>query len=158
MKKLLLTLAAGLFLAFGAQEAKAQTPYKSALGIVFDGYDGSNVGIQYKTALTNTSAAQFQVAFREHWFTVGGDWQYEQAFASTDGLAWYVGAGAQLGFWNHDSNNKTFISLRPQIGLEYKIPTAPLAFHLDYKPNLGLNHDSGFHGGGFTFGIKYVLK
>lgn len=158
MKKILLTITAGLLLVFGAQEAQAQTPYNSAVGIVFDGYHGSNVGIQYKTALTNTSAAQFQVSFREHWFTVGGDWQYQQSIPDADGLSWYVGAGAQLGFWSHKSHNRTYVSLRPQIGLEYKIPTAPLAVHLDYKPNIGLNHDYGFRGGGFTFGVKYILK
>ncbi len=158
MRKLLLTLSLGLLFTLAFQSAKAQTPYNSALGIVFDGYDGSNVGIQYKKALTNTSAAQFQVAFREHWFSLGADWQYEQAIPDLANLAWYIGIGGNLGFWSHDSKNKTYIGLRPQIGLEYKIPSAPLAMHLDYKPNFGLNHSTGFNGGGFTFGIKYVLN
>lgn len=158
MKKTFYTLALGLFLAFGLQSAKAQTPYNSALGIVFDGHDGSNIGIQYKKALTNTSAAQFQVAFREHWFSFGADWQYEQAIPDLHNLAWYVGIGANVGLWSYKSNSEVFLGLRPQLGLEYKIPSAPLAMHVDYKPTFGLNHDAGFNGGGFTFGIKYVLK
>ncbi|UIR54542.1 hypothetical protein LZQ00_09680 [Sphingobacterium sp. SRCM116780] len=159
MKKILLSVAAVAILALGAQEAKAQTPYKSALGIVFDGSDGANVGIQYKTALTGTTAAQFQAAFGDQWLSLGADWQYEKALRGAEGLAWYVGVGAQVGFITADHvDNKTFIGLRPQVGLEYKIPTIPIGLHLDYKPYLGLNNDSGFNGDGFTFGVKYVLK
>ncbi|MEI5983924.1 MULTISPECIES: hypothetical protein [Sphingobacterium] len=158
MKKLFLSLFAVSALTFAANEAQAQTPYKSALGIVFDGYDGSNVGIQYKTALTNVSALQLQAAFRNHWVSFGADWQYEKAIPNADGLAWYAGVGAQVGIWSHDGNSSTSFGIRPQVGLEYKIPTIPIAMHLDYKPYLGLNNDTGFDGGGFTFGVKFVLK
>ncbi|NGM62117.1 hypothetical protein G5B30_09345 [Sphingobacterium sp. SGG-5] len=158
MKKVLLSIAAVALLTIGAQEAKAQTPYKSALGLVFDGDDGSNVGIQYKTAIAPTQAAQFQVAFRDHWVSFGADWQYEKAISGAEGLAWYAGVGAQVGIASYNDDSMTFFGLRPQIGLEYKIPTIPIGLHLDYKPYLGLNNDSGFHGDGFTFGVKFVLK
>jgi len=158
MKKLFLPLIAVAALTFATSEAQAQTPYKSALGIVFDGYDGSNVGIQYKTALTNVSALQLQAAFRNHWVSFGADWQYEKAIPGADGLAWYAGVGAQVGIWSYKGESSTGFGIRPQVGLEYKIPTIPIAMHLDYKPYLGLNNDTGFDGGGFTFGVKFVLK
>lgn len=158
MKKLFLPLLAAITLSAFTQEAKAQTPFKSAIGVVFDGNDGSNVGIQYKTALKGPQAAQFQVSFRDNWFNIGADWQYEKAINGAEGLAWYAGVGAQIGFWSWEGNSETFIGLRPQVGLEYKIPTLPLGLHLDYKPLFGLNHDTGFQGDGFTFGIKYILK
>ena len=158
MKKVFLSLIAVAALSFGANEAKAQTPFKSALGIVFDGNDGANVGIQYKTALNGPQALQLQAAFSNKWASLGADWQYERPFSGADGLHWYAGVGGQLGFWTGDGDGHTLIGLRPQIGLEYKIPTIPFAMHLDYKPYLGLNHDTGFHGDGFTFGIKYVLR
>ena len=159
MKKVFLSLIAVAALSFGANEAKAQTPFKSALGVVFDGSDGANVGIQFKTALQGPQALQLQAAFGDDWISLGADWQYERPFSGADGLHWYAGVGAQVGFITHDHvNDKTFIGLRPQVGLEYKIPTIPIAMHLDYKPYLGLNNNSGFNGDGFTFGIKYVLK
>ncbi|MCI0920070.1 hypothetical protein [Sphingobacterium rhinopitheci] len=158
MKKLFLPLLAAVSFCVLSQEAKAQTPFKSALGIVFDGNDGSNVGIQYKTALKGPQALQIQAAFRNNWVSVGADWQYEKAINGAEGLAWYAGIGAQLGFWNYDGHSETYIGLRPQIGLEYKIPTIPIAMHLDYKPLLGVNHNTGFQGDGFTFGVKYILK
>lgn len=158
MKKLFLPLLAVLSLTAITQEAKAQTPFKSAIGVVFDGNDGSNVGIQYKTALKGPQAAQFQVSFGNHWVNFGGDWQYERPIQGAEGLHWYAGVGAQIGFWSYKGNSETYLGLRPQIGLEYKIPTMPLGVHLDYKPYLGLNHSSGFQGDGFTFGVKYILK
>lgn len=158
MKKVLLSFAAVALLAFGAQEVKAQTPYKSALGLVFDGHDGSNVGIQYKTAVGPTTAFQAQAAFRSNWISLGADYQYEKAIAGAQGLAWYAGGGAQIGFWTGDGDGDARVGLRPQIGLEYRIPEVPLAFHLDYKPTIGIVNSSGFHGDGFTFGVKFVLK
>lgn len=159
MKKVLLSFAAVALLAVGAQEAQAQTPYKSALGLVFDGNDGSNVGIQYKTAVGPTTAFQAQAAFRTNWLSVGADYQYEKAIAGAEGLAWYVGGGAQLGVWTGSgSSSSAWVGIRPQVGLEYKIPPVPLAFHLDYKPYIGIANSSGFHGDGFTFGVKFVLK
>lgn len=158
MKKVFLSLIAVGALTFGANEAKAQTPFKSALGIVFDGNDGANVGIQYKTALNGPQALQLQAAFGDHWVTLGGDWQYERSINGADGLHWYAGVGAQVNIWTGKGDSDTGFGLRPQIGLEYKIPTIPFAMHLDYKPYLRLNNDAHFHGDGFTFGIKYVLR
>ncbi|GAA4512228.1 hypothetical protein [Sphingobacterium thermophilum] len=159
MKKLFLPLIAVAALTFGASEAKAQAPFRSALGVVFDGNDGANVGIQYKTALNGPQALQLQAAFRNSWVSLGADWQYERPISGAEGLHWYAGVGAQVGFITEDvPGDKTFVGLRPQVGLEYKIPTIPFALHLDYKPYLGLINHSGFTGDGFTFGIKYVLK
>jgi len=160
MKKVFLSLITVAALSLGANEVKAQTPFKSALGVVFDGNDGSNVGIQFKTALQGPQALQLQAAFGDNLVTVGADWQYERPINGAEGLHWYAGVGAQVGIITLDgyTGDKTFVGLRPQIGLEYKIPTIPLALHLDYKPYLGLINSSGFHGDGFTFGIKYVLK
>ena len=158
MKKVFLSLIAVAALTFGANEVKAQTPFKSALGVVFDGNDGANVGIQFKTALSGPQALQLQAAFGDHWVTLGGDWQYERPINGADGLHWYAGVGAQVSLWTGDGDGDAALGIRPQIGLEYKIPTIPFAMHLDYKPYLGLTHRTGFHGDGFTFGIKYVLK
>ena len=159
MKKVILPLLTVTALTLGLQESKAQTPFKSAIGIVFDGSDGSNAGIQYKTALTGTSAAQFSAAFRSNWVSLGADWQYEKAIPNADGLAWYAGIGGQLGFLTGDHyGDKVWFGVRPQVGLEYKLPTVPFGLHLDYKPYVGFNKGTGFNGDGFTFGIKYIIK
>jgi len=159
MKKVILPLLTVTALTVGLNEAKAQTPYKSAIGIVFDGSDGANAGIQYKTALTGTSAAQFQAAFGSNWISLGADWLYQRAIPEAQGLSWYAGAGAQVGFHTGSyAGDKVWLGLRPQAGLEFKLPTLPLAVHLDYKPYIGFNKGTGFNGDGFTFGVKYIIK
>ena len=159
MKKLFLPLLAAVAFFGAANEAKAQTPFKSALGIVFDGNGGSNVGIQYKTALNGPQALQLTADLGNNVISLGADWQYEQAIRGAEGLAWYAGVGAQLGIWTNDLiDDNVYLGLRPQIGLEYKIPTLPLGVHLDYKPYLGVVNSKGFTGDGFTFGVKYILK
>lgn len=160
MKKVFLSLVAVAALTFGANEVKAQTPFKSAIGIVFDGNDGSNVGVQYKTAVGPTTALQLQAAFRSNWISLGGDYQYEKAINGAEGLAWYAGAGAHVGIITADTHggDKVFVGIRPQAGLEYKLPTVPIGLHLDYKPTIGIINGGGFGGDGFTFGVKYILK
>ena len=43
------------------------------------------------------------------------------------------------------------------IGLEYKIPSIPLAFSLDYKPNLNLIEKTKFHALDFGLGVKVTF-
>jgi len=50
------------------------------------------------------------------------------------------------------------VALRPQLGLEFKIPAAPIGFHADWKPDWRLNHGTNFHASTFSFGIKYTLR
>jgi len=158
MKKTAFSVAAAVALLFGAREAHAQTPYNSAAGLMFDSDGGSNVGLHYKTFVNETTALQAQVSFRSNWFSLGADYQYEKAIPDADGLSWYAGGGLHLGFFSASGASSTLVGLRPQVGLEYKIPTVPLGVHLDYKPYIGISGGGGFDGGGFTFGVKYVLK
>lgn len=60
MKKTLLSLAAVAALAFGAQEVKAQSPQRAAIGVVFDGSIGDLWGFN----TNNLWAAQTMVRRR----------------------------------------------------------------------------------------------
>ena len=157
MKKTLLSLAAVAALAFGAQEAKAQSPFRSAIGVVFDGTTTDLWGVQYKQSFGGANMGQAQVMFDDHVVAVGADYQYARPFQGVNGLGWYAGVGAQLTFIDV-GDNITNVALRPQLGLEFKIPVAPIAFHADWKPDWRLNHDSDFDASTFSFGIKYTLK
>lgn len=157
MKKTLLSLAAVAALAFGAQEVKAQSPQRAAIGVVFDGTSGDLWGVQYKQSMGGANNGQAQVMFADHVVAVGADWQHARPFPGAPGLGWYAGVGAQLTFIDV-LDNYTAVSLRPQLGLEFKIPAAPIGFHADWKPNWQLNHGSDFHASTFSFGIKYTLR
>jgi hypothetical protein len=155
MKKVKLAI---LFLLFGAS-AYAQTPYKTALGLGIDVGDGSSFfGPQIKHVFGKNAAIQGQVMFSDYNFMyIGADYQYVKNFPDTRGFAWYVGMGPQLGF-NTNHGDYTEFALRPQAGLEFKLPEVPLGLHFDWKPWWRLNHGSHFSPGRFTIGIKFIMK
>ncbi|MFD2742151.1 MULTISPECIES: hypothetical protein [Sphingobacterium] len=155
MKKVLLSLGAAFALAFSAQEAKAQTPYGTALGLGIDLGDGRTfVGPQIKHNFGGNNAANAQVLFGGGATILGVDYSYNQAIQGANGLTWYLGVGPQIGF----NNERTYFALRPAAGLEFKVPQAPLAMHFDWKPWWNLTNRSNFEPARFSIGLKFTLN
>jgi len=85
-----------------------------------------------------------------------------------DGLNLYYGGGAHLrswsgggwGFgnprWRGYSGSYLGIGLDAIVGLEYKIPEAPLNVSIDFKPALDIIQTFWFHGGG-AISIRYTF-
>jgi len=168
-KTLTLSLLAISLLTMGAQELHAQSRYRTALGLGIDVGDGPTlVGPQIKHFFDGTNAGNAQVLFGDDITVLGVDYSYNQAIRGTNGLSWYVGVGPQLAFvdrgrWWYDDDDwrdddETYFALRPAAGLEFKIPSAPLAFHFDWKPWWNLTHSSHFEPARFTLGFKFTLK
>ncbi|PRD44149.1 MULTISPECIES: hypothetical protein [Sphingobacterium] len=166
MKKVFLSLLAASFLAIGTNEVNAQARYRTALGLGIDLGDGPTlVGPQIKHFFDGANAGNAQVLFGDDVTVLGVDYSYNQAIAGTNGLNWYVGVGPQLAFidggrWWYDDRNddRTYFALRPAAGLEFKIPSAPLAFHFDWKPWWNLSNRSNFEPARFTLGFKFTLN
>lgn len=155
MKKTLLSLAAAAALVFGFNEAKAQTPYRTAIGLGIDLGDGATLfGPQVKHSFGGANAGQAQVMFGDHVTVVGVDYSYNRPFAGAGGLGWYLGVGPQIAF---NDNNSAF-AIRPAAGLEYKIPSTPLGIHFDWKPWWNLSNESNFEAGRFSLGFKFILR
>ncbi len=148
-------------MALGFNQVNAQD-YKNALGIAIDLGDGETlVGPQFKHSFDGKNAGNLQVMFGDHITVLGADYTYNESFSGTNGLGWYVGVGPQLAFVDYGNNyhgDKTLFAIRPQAGLEYKIPSAPLAIHFDWKPWWNLTNDSNFEAGRFSLGFKYTLN
>ncbi len=155
MKKVLLVAV----MALGISQVNAQN-YKNALGVVVDLGDGETlVGPQFKHSFDGKNAGNVQVMFGDHVTVLGADYTYNQPFSGTNGLGWYVGVGPQLSFVDGGKfEDKTYFAIRPQAGLEYKIPSAPLALHFDWKPWWNLTNDSNFEAGRFSLGFKYTFN
>ena len=43
------------------------------------------------------------------------------------------------------------------VGVEWKIPSVPLALSLDYRPAFEILPTTGFYAKGFAFGVKYLF-
>ncbi|GGH13333.1 hypothetical protein FAZ19_08480 [Sphingobacterium alkalisoli] len=159
MKKVILSLFSASVLTLATFEANAQA-YKTALGLAIDAGDGATLfGPQIKHSFDGTNAGNAQVLFGDHVTIIGADYSYNQPFRGTNGLGWYVGVGPQIAFVDHwGDDDHAHFAVRPAAGLEYKIPTAPLAFHFDWKPWWNLSHESDFEPARFTLGFKFTLK
>jgi len=157
MKKLFLSLVATLLLAVGSQQAQAQ--YRNALGLGIDFGNGQTlVGPQLKHFFSRNDAGNVQVLFADNYVLLGADYSYNAPIQGTNGLNWYVGIGPQLTFVDYGPKDKTFVAIRPALGLEFKIPSAPLALHFDWKPWWNLTDNSNFKAGRFTLGFKYTFN
>ena len=141
--------------------AKAQiNPH--AIGLRFGGNgDVNGAEISYQHGLSDVNRLEFDLGFGSsnnhtrmviagiyHW-----DWNI------TEGLNWYVGPGAAIGFYSYD-NIQSYINigLGGQIGLEYdfKQQNAPILLSLDARPMWDFLGDNAGLGWGAALSIRYI--
>ncbi|WP_345948636.1 MULTISPECIES: hypothetical protein [unclassified Mucilaginibacter] len=157
MKKIFLLAAVALGLS--TAQSFAQSSYKNSLGLGIDFGDGSTlVGPTYKHFFTGKDAVQADLLFSDNTVWLGGYYQYHQSFAEARELKWYVGLGPQFAFVDGYYENYTVVMLRPMVGLDYKIPKAPIALNFDWRPMAQLNHGSGFEAARFGLGLRFTFK
>lgn len=128
------------------QQAEAQLISDHAVGVRV----GSASGITYRHKLTDVNALEgilsVQSNSRESRFRLVGLYQYHRTLdALGDGFTWYWGYGGSVGSMTYKAYNDSdgnripesselALSVDGVIGIEYKIPEAPLAISLDVKP------------------------
>lgn len=155
MKKLLFTLIAAVAItSMNVNEAKAQN-YKTGLGLAIDFGNGSTfVGPSIKHFFNANSAIEGDIIFGGNSTIIQGFYQYHGQISGAQGLAWYVGGGPGVQLYDGGS---TFL-LRPMVGLDFKIPSAPIGFAFDWRPAMQF-YDGGsdFEPARFGLGIKYTF-
>ncbi len=155
MKKFLVVLVA-LFLSITAFSQE----YKNSIGVKL-GYDMS---IDYKHNLSESNFINTGTSFL-FWGAFGlrayGFYNWNFPIRSVDGLSWYVGPGAYVGFFMNSQYLGFDGSINAMIGLEYKLRNIPLAFSFDWAPGLRITtylpHYVGFAYGCGGLGIKYTF-
>jgi hypothetical protein len=154
MKRLLITLT----LVFGlALTAQAQN-YKGAIGLGLDLGEGFTfVGPSGKYFFDENNAGQFDLGFEDQVTALTFLYSYHGQFSGADGLQWFAGAGPSI--WLIKDFDTQF-SLRPHVGLDFKIPNVPLAFSGSWRPILGLSDGfdgNRFEAGAFALGFRYAF-
>ncbi|RCH54333.1 hypothetical protein DJ568_13670 [Mucilaginibacter hurinus] len=151
MKKLILLAVIAVVLS--ATQTFAQTG-TTGVGLGLDFGDGSTlVGPTLKHRFNSKDALQADLLFGADAVWLGGYYQYHQSFPRTNSLQWYLGVGPQFAF--ADNNRGTFVFLRPMVGLDYTIPSAPISLSFDWRPMWQLNKDSEFEPARFGLGFRY---
>ena len=156
MKKLLLLTFAALTLSVGAM---AQSSYKNSIGLGLDFGDGPTlVGPSFKHFFNGNSALQAELLFGNHTTRLQGFYQYHQSIKGAEGLNWYIGGGPGFNFYDDKYyRNDTQFLLMPMVGLDFKIPGAPIAMDFDWRPTAYIGDNSGFEAGRFGFGFRLTF-
>ena len=155
-------LGLGNYYSASAQETTDYTTdYTQAIG----GRFGVANGITYKHFLNDSHAIDGIVNFQGNRsftiFKLLGLYEIHQPinFVNVDGLRWYYGFGGGLGYYNYkdvDSDGLAW-SFDGAIGVDYKIPEAPINLSLDWKPTMELTPESGVRFDGIGLSIRFVL-
>src|SRR5690606_22064078 len=127
MKKFTLIALFGLFMLAFNFGAKAQS-YRTGAGLFIDAGDGRTfVGPRIKHFFSANKAGQAMILFAGRTTLIGVEYSYNQGIAGANGLSWYLGIGPQVAIQKENSE----FAIRPLGGLEFKIPSAPLAASFD---------------------------
>ena len=102
--------------------------YNHAAGVRIGAYSGA---FTYKQPLNSNAIEVMLWADWNSGFSVAGLYEWTVPII-TDGFNLYYGAGAHLGVYSEQFTLGADVIL----GIEYKIPSVPIAVSFDYKPSL----------------------
>ena len=74
-----------------------------------------------------------------------------------DGFSLYYGAGPYLGLWDTVDGSAFALGAEGVVGLEYKIPSVPIAFSLDYRPGINVLPNVAGNLVNFGLGVKFCF-
>ena len=142
-----------------AGAANAQT-YQTALGAKF--YSGEGIGgINIRHSTAANTALEGSLLFFNSGVGIEGLYEYQAPINGAEGLQYFVGGGAMLGFGagphNWDNNNSTSFALRLTGGVDYKFTNAPIDISLGLDPFFYLAPSTGSNLA-LGIGLRYVIK
>ena len=149
MKKNILIVALVLFMS-----GSAMAQYDFAVGVRSGGTSGLTLKKNY-----GPSAIEGIVGFWNDGFSLTALWEKNRMAFDEPGLFWYYGVGGHVSIYGDDfdghggpawykhphgdDDGDLGLGVDGIVGLEYKIPQAPIAFSLDFKPYLEVVTDGG---------------
>jgi hypothetical protein len=152
--KHLISFAMLLFLgtvAMAQNRTASSNNYKTAVGLkVWDG-----AGANLKTFIDDKTALEFTGFFWRYGTRITGLYEIHGDLNTDGNLKWYIGAGAHVNLYK----GYTAGGIDGVVGLDLKLPNAPLNFALDWQPalELGSGARNGFYGNWGGFAIRYTL-
>jgi hypothetical protein len=137
-----------------AQVAVSPPPgYRLALGVRLSSSPPTlNNSITGKYFVTDRSAVEGIVSFGSR-FGLGGLLEIHKP-TNVDGLKWFYGGGAYVGFEDGD----TYLGPTGILGLDYKFANVPINLSVDWKPELDIIPDINFVPDAFALSVRFVLK
>jgi len=131
-------------------------------GIGLRGGLAQGVTIKHFFGKTN-NAIEGILAFRWDGPFITGLYEIHDDPFKVDGLQWFYGFGAHIGFWDGDNvpwedeaKSITAIGVDGILGLEYTFEEIPINITLDWKPAINLA-GGGYWADGFALSVRFVF-
>ena len=159
MKKIVFTGTMLLTLGFISKAQNTSSDYKTALGVKF--YPGA---ISFKTFNKPNRALEGLMYIYSDGIRFTGLYEIHGDISGADGLKWYIGPGAHIGFWsdewkgnNPDKESGIAIGVDGVLGLDYKITGAPINLSLDWQPSFNFIGYTYFEAGWAGIAVRYTF-
>ena len=159
MKKIIFTsmLISAIYITAHAQTMGSE--YKTAVGIKF-----YPTGVSLKSFTRPNIALEGLGYFWDYGFRFTGLYEIHGDITGAEGLKWYAGPGAHIGFWNEtwknkypDRDNGVAIGVDGVLGLDYKFKGAPINISLDWQPSFTFVGYNYFEGGWGGLGVRFTF-
>lgn len=148
--------------------ATLSTQAQSAIGLRFNGGNISGADISYQMGMGDANRLQLDLGLGmgSDYFAFGltGTYQWVFPFADAEGLQWFVGPGARLGFWDYNpegsdnDDNGINIGIGGIIGMDYTFSEVPIQLSLDTRPMFNLLGSDDYRGDfSVALGVRYVF-
>lgn len=142
-----------LLMIFAIAGAATAQDYRFGLGIRLSNSSPTlNNSVTGKYFVTETSAVEGIISFGSR-FGVGALLELHRPLKA-QGLNWYWGGGAYVGFGDDD----TYLGPTGVLGLDYKFPSIPLNLSLDWKPELDIIPSIRFVPDAFALSARFAFK
>lgn len=133
------------------QETAQTISRNNLLGIRISSSDAAvNHSITYKRFINPTTALEGLFSFTDPGAI--GVLVEKHAGLGTSGISWFWGAGAYVGF----SEGRRF-GAQGAVGLDYIVPTLPLNFSMDWKPELNFTRQFSFEPAALGFSARFTF-
>jgi hypothetical protein len=133
--------------------------YKTSLGIRLSTRDAVvNNSLSFKHFLNSTAAIEALFTIDPK-VAIGALYEIHKDIPSAEGLTWFYGGGAYIGFDSDKSNpSRSLAGAQGIVGLDYKFPYIPINLTLDWKPELNLIDNINFEPAAIGISIRFVFK
>ena len=155
MKSLILIalISTGIIYKASAQELSGEPGYRFGLGVRLSNSSPTlNNSITGKYFVTNQNAIEGVLSFGSR-FGIGALLEIHKP-TNVEGLRWFYGGGAYLGFEDSD----TYLGPTGIVGIDYKFANVPINLSIDYKPELNILPEISFVPDAFAFSVRFTLK
>lgn len=132
--------------------------YKTALGIrLSSSAPAINNSVSFKHFMNPKLAVEGLFTFDKK-AAIGALLEIHNPMPSTEGLKWFYGAGAYLGFDSDKTHtDRALMGAQGVVGLDYKFANLPLNLSLDWKPELNIIDNINFEPAAIGFTIRFTF-